>query len=352
MCIMKLEAWKRVRMNKVKKRGVLIVNLGTPHSYQPKDVFRYLIEFLTDARVIDKSWIKRHLLVRGVIVPSRYKQSAEQYRRLWTKGGAPLLLYGKLVQEKLQNALGVNYHIVLAMRYQTPSIAEGLEKLRKEHVDELIILPLFPQYASATTGSIYQKVMEYLQNWQIFPKLTFINHYFDHPKFIDAFCTRAKQYSISSYDHLLFSFHGLPEGQIRKADMHGNCLSSQCCQQICQNNRSCYKAQCYATAQAIANQLGLNQDNYTICFQSRLGKEPWIQPYLSDVIHSCAQRGHKRLLVFSPSFVCDCLETTCEISHEYNQEFKKLGGDELQLVEGLNDHPVWIDALQNIILEN
>jgi ferrochelatase len=239
---------------------------------------------------------------------------------------------------------------VLAMRYQYPSIAEGLKKLSKEGIDELMILPLFPQYASATTGSVYQEVMKELQSWQTFPKLIFINHFFDHPAMIDAFCARANQYAIVSYDHILFSFHGLPERQLRKAN--DCCLTSHCCQTLCQKNHSCYKAQCFATAGAIAERLDLNEKQYTICFQSRLGKEPWIQPYTSDVLHDCAKQGYKRLLVFSPSFVCDCLETTYEISSEYQREFKQLGGEELQLVEGLNDHPLWIKALQQIVLNH
>lgn len=338
----------KINHAKRKKRGVLLVNLGTPLSPKRRDVFRYLIEFLTDGRVIDSPWLKRQLLVRGVIVPFRYKQSAEQYGQLWREEGSPLLFHNEQVQRKLQHVLGHDYHVVLAMRYQHPSIAEGLEKLRKEEVDELMILPLFPQYASATTGSVYQKVMKEIQYWQIFPKLVFINHFFDHPTVIDAFCARALQYSVSSFDHVLFSFHGLPERQLRKANE--GCLKFHCCERG--QNCSCYKAQCFATAHAIADQLNLTEKEYTICFQSRLGREPWIQPYTSDVLHACTKQGHKRLLVFSPSFVCDCLETTYEIASEYQREFKQLGGEELQLVEGLNDHPLWIQALQQIILNH
>lgn len=339
-----------MNITQAKKKGVLLINLGTPQSPSHKDVFRYLTEFLTDGRVIDSFWLKRQFLVRGLIVPFRYKQSAEQYSRLWTKEGSPLLFHSEKVKRKLQQALGTHYRVVLAMRYQYPSISEGLETLRKEEIDELIILPLFPQYASATTGSIYQKVMKELQDWHSFPKLIFINHFFDHPIMIEAFCARANQYSLSSYDHILFSFHGLPERQLRKAN--NSCLTSNCCQQLCSKNRHCYKAQCFATAYAIANQLNLDKKQYTISFQSRLGKEPWIQPYTSDVLHSFAKQGYKRLLVFSPSFVCDCLETIYEISSEYQREFKQVGGEELQLVEGLNDHPLWINALQQIILNN
>lgn len=336
---------------KIKKRGVLLVNLGTPDSHHPSAVYRYLNEFLTDDRVIDIPWIQRQLLVRGLIVPFRYRQSAKLYRRLWTANGSPLLFHGKAVEKKLQEALGHSHHVVLAMRYQSPSIRDGLDKLQKEQVDEILILPLFPQYASSTTGSVHQKVMKVVQNWQVFPKLTFLNQYFEHPGLIDAFYQRGLQYPVDSYDHILFSFHGLPERHIRKADPSGTCLSKECCQTACQNNRFCYKAQCHATARAIVAKLSLKEDNYTICFQSRLGKDPWLQPYTSDVLKECAAKGFKRLLVFCPSFVCDCLETTCEITHEYGEEFKKLGGKELQLVEGLNSHPAWIEALRAIVLE-
>lgn len=338
-------------LEKKNSKGLLIVNLGTPSSHKPSDVFHYLNEFLTDPRVIDIPWLQRQFLVRGMIVPFRYKESAKQYRRLWTEKGSPLLVHGETLQQKLQFALGANYHVVLAMRYQSPNIFEGLEKLRQAQVEEIIILPLFPQYASATTGSVHQKVMESLQNWQIIPKLVFINHYFEHPLLIEAFYARSKQYDISSYDHVIFSFHGLPERQIKKADLAGKCLSRNCCQSMCKQNQYCYKAQCHATARAIAARLSIGEKDYTICFQSRLGKDPWIQPYLGDVLHTCASNGNKRLLVFCPSFVCDCLETTHEITYEYGEKFKKLGGEKLQLVEGLNTHPVWVEALRELVLQ-
>lgn len=334
-------------MNISPRKGVLLVNLGTPKSSEPRDVFRYLNEFLTDKRVIDFSWLKRQVLVRGIIVPFRYKQSARQYQALWTREGSPLLVHSRAVQKKLQEALGQHYQVKLAMRYQEPSIPKILAEFKLLQLDELVIVPLFPQYASATTGSVFEKVMEEIKNWVTFPKLTFVSHFYNHPRLIDAFCSRGEQYPIEAYDHLLFSFHGLPERQLRKSDVKGNCLSPNCCSQGC--NLSCYKAQCFATAKAIASQLNLSQEHYTICFQSRLGREPWIQPYASDVLHARAKAGDRRLLVFSPSFVCDCLETIFEISSEYKEEFLKLGGEELQLVEGLNGHPIWIDALKQII---
>lgn len=332
--------------------GLLLVNLGTPNSYKPKDVFRYLNEFLTDPRVLDFSWLKRQFLARGVIVPFRYKQSAKQYRQLWMEEGSPLLVHGRAVQEKIQDALGSQFKVSLAMRYQNPSIACGLEELRQAHVKEILIFPLFPQYASATTGSVHQQVMDHIKTWQVIPKLTFVNSYSDHPALIQAFCERGLQYDLTSYNHILFSFHGLPERHLHKASLSQSCLKEGCCERLGSTNQFCYKAQCYATALGIAHQLKLEKTDYTICFQSRLGKEPWMQPYMSDVLLRSLQQGRKRLLVFCPSFICDCLETTCEITHEYGEQFKKRGGETLQLVEGLNSHPAWINALKSIVLDH
>jgi ferrochelatase len=331
--------------------GILVVNLGTPDSPNPTDVFHYLNEFLTDERVLDFPWIKRQFLARGLIVPLRYKQSAKLYQTLWTKEGSPLLVHGKAVKEKLQQALGDDFKVVLGMRYKNPSIAAALEELKHAHVNEIIVFPLFPQYSSATTGSVHENVMDHVKEWTSIPKMTFINGYAEHPAFIEALGERAKQYDIPSFDHVLLSFHGLPERHLRKADHFQRCLTNQCCQKLEKRNQFCYRAQCYATARALVNHLGLAEDNYTICFQSRLGKEPWIQPYTSDVIHSCIDKGWKKVLVFCPAFVCDCLETTCEITHEYGEEFKSKGGEVLQLVEGLNSHAAWIKAIEQIVLE-
>ncbi len=326
--------------------GVLLVNLGTPDSPSPKDVRRYLIEFLTDERVIDLPWLKRQFLVRWVIVPKRYQNSARSYSEIWTKEGSPLMIHGNRVKKALQDELGGDFIVELAMRYQNPSIAVGLESLRKQNLDQLIIIPLFPQYASATTGSIYQKVMEIIKKWQIVPEITFVNNFYDHPAFIEAFAHQAAKYPPEDYDHILFSFHGLPEKQLQKADCNNWCLqNSECCQTICDENRSCYAAQCYATARAIAQKCGIKE--YTVCFQSRLGKDPWIKPYTSEVI----QNGAKRILVFSPAFVCDCLETIHEIGIELVQEFTQAGGEHFDLVEGLNDSPQWIETLKQLVLE-
>lgn len=311
--------------------GVLLVNLGTPASPSPNDVYRYLIEFLTDDRVVDEPWLKRQLLVRGLIVPFRYKQSAASYRAIWTDQGSPLMIHGRAVQGLLQEQLGGGFAVELAMRYQEPSLKKGVERLLKKEVASLIVLPLFPQYASATTGSIHQRVMEILATCKVFPKLTFINSYAEQPKMVEAFQARSASKDWQTYDHVLLSFHGLPE------------------RQLIPNSKLCYSAECRRTAAAIVEKLAIPEGRYTVCYQSRLGKQPWIQPYTSDCIKRCAEKGYKKVLVFCPSFVCDCLETIHEIGVEYADEFKEYGGEQLDLVEGLNAHPKWIDALKEII---
>jgi ferrochelatase len=201
-----------------KNVGVLLVNLGTPDSPTPKDVYRYLTEFLTDERVIDEPWLKRQLLVRGVIVPARYRQSAKSYQAIWTEEGSPLMVYGTQLQKGLQQRLGESFKVELAMRYQNPSIEKALHSLLSANISHLIVLPLFPQYASATTGSIQQKVMELLSQYQPIPKMTMIDHFFDHPRVIQAFVSAGKEHAVKEYDHVLFSFHGLPQRQLCKTD--------------------------------------------------------------------------------------------------------------------------------------
>lgn len=333
--------------------AILLVNLGTPKSPATIDVYRYLIEFLTDKRVIDLPWWKRQLLVRGVIVPLRCRQSARSYQKIWTDEGSPLMVYSKRVKALLQEQMGDDYIIEMAMRYQEPSIEGALERLKKESFKRLLILPLFPQYASATTGSVHQKVMDIVSQWEVIPEISFINEFSTHPHFIQAFCQVAENNNLNDYDHILFSFHGLPEQHLIKADQNNHCLkNADCCKKISKKNHTCYSAQCYATANGIANALGIPSTGYTVAFQSRLGKEPWLQPYTSDMLRDLLAKGHKRLLVFSPAFICDCLETIFEIAIEYKEEFIKEGGERLDLVPGLNDHPAWINALNQMIIEH
>jgi protoporphyrin/coproporphyrin ferrochelatase len=334
------------------KTGILLVNLGTPDSPHPRDVRRYLIEFLTDERVIDAPWLWRQFLVRWVIVRSRYHQSAKAYQAIWSAEGSPLKVHGFKIRDQLQKRMGEDFIVELAMRYQNPSIDSILNSFYSMNLSKILIFPLFPQYSSATTGSLHQKVMEISSKWQLIPEIVFINHYASHPDLIQAFCSAASGFELADYDHVLFSFHGLPQKQIRKADLNGICLQTEnCCSKRSSNNQGCYSAQCYDTAHSISKSLKIEPNRYSIAFQSRLGKDPWLQPYTSETLSKLAAEGKKRVLVFCPSFVCDCLETIHEIGVEYSLEFKKAGGEELKLVPGLNDSTEWLNAIQKIINE-
>lgn len=329
-----------------RKKGILLVNLGTPHSPSPSDVHRYLIQFLTDEKVIDSPWLTRQLLVRGAIVPRRYREAARQYEEIWMPEGSPLLVYGKRVKEGLQQMLGDEYLVELAMRYQNPSIKQALDLMRGE-VDELLVLPLFPQYAEATTGSIIEEVERLLNKWDVKPDLRVIRQFPDDPGMIEAFAARVGEQDLSDYDHVLMSFHGLPERQLKTA--HRTCLANpNCCREWGDHNRNCYAAQCYATAKVLRKRLSLATRHSTVCFQSRLGRDPWIQPFTDSIIAAVARGGVKNLLVLCPAFVCDCLETLYEVRKTYSDLFREHGGETLHLVNGLNDHPKWIEALANM----
>lgn len=333
------------------KTGVLLVNLGTPDNPKTPAVRRYLREFLMDGRVIDIPKWQRFLLVQGIIAPFRAPKSAKTYQELWTEKGSPLLVYGYSVQKLLQEKLGNSYHVALGMRYQKPSIKQALEELKSAHVYKIIVLPLFPQYASATTGSVHEKIMQIIQKWANIPEIRFISQYCNHAGFIQAFAEQGKKYlSQESFDHVIFSYHGLPERQITKHDVTRTCLaSSDCCAVYSTHNHLCYRAQCFETSRQLAKALNLAPEQYTVSFQSRLGKNPWIQPYTDETIKKLVSENKKRILVFSPSFVADCLETTVEIGLEYKHLFESLGGEHWQLVESLNDSPLWIDALTDLV---
>ena len=332
---------------------MLLVNLGTPDSPAPKDVFRYLNEFLTDPRVIDIPWLSRQLLVRGLIVPFRFRQSAASYAKIWTSKGSPLKVYGFGLRDALQELMGNKYCVDLAMRYQSPSIETVIKNMLQKGVERLIVVPLFPQYASATTGSVHQKVMEILSREQVIPETIFIKQFFSHPALIRSFAAIGKSYHPENYDHVLFSFHGLPKRQILKCDTQNHCFQKEnCCDVMNKSHTSCYSAQCYASARAIAEELSLDKNAFSVSFQSRLGNDPWLEPFTSAVIEDLAKQGKKRVLVFCPAFVSDCLETIFEIEVENRVEFQKHGGETLTLVQGLNIHPVWVEGLKEIITDH
>ncbi len=333
--------------------GVLLLNLGTPDSYQVKDVRKYLREFLMDGRVIDIPFWQRWLLINLIIAPFRAPQSAAGYKKLWTERGSPLKFYGEDLTALLQTALGSDYHVVLGMRYQNPSMHEALNQFKDKGFKQLIVIPLYPQYASASTGSTHEKLMDEIKHWEIIPSLTVISQFLEHPLFIKAFVELGKKYMAQEkYDHILFSYHGLPERQILKGSCSGYCRLGDCCETYHSKNQYCYRAQCFQTTRLLAKELGISKDQYTLCFQSRLGKDPWVKPYTDEVINGLVKKNIKKVLVFSPAFVADCLETTVEIGEEYAHQFKALGGQKWQLVESLNVSSMWVQCLKLMVQDN
>jgi len=336
------------------KIGVLIVNLGTPDSPSVPDVAKYLREFLMDGRVIDIPFWRRWLLINLVIVPTRSPQSAKAFQELWHKeGGSPLKMHGLRSAELLQNSLGNDFQVEFAMRYQNPSLKSVLLRFRDKGLNELIVIPLYPQFASASTGSTLEKVMDEMKRWETTPTLKIISQFSDHPLFIKAFAEIGKKYMTQTkYDHYLFSYHGLPERQVLKASCDNYCRLADCCSAYHSKNKYCYRAQCFETTRLLVKELGIKPEDHTVCFQSRLGKTPWIKPYTDEVIGQLTKRGIKNVLVFSPAFVADCLETTIEIGVEYKKLFQAQGGQRWQMVESLNVHPAWINCLKQLVLEN
>lgn len=333
------------------KTAVLLLNLGTPDSPGVSDVRSYLSQFLNDPRVIDIPWLLRKILVNGIIVPFRAPKSAKVYKKLWTENGSPLLYHSNNVKELLQQELQNTHDVYLAMRYKNPSITSVLEEIRKKNYTKIIVLPMFPQYASASTGSALEEAMRIISKWWVIPEVRIISQYYNHPLYIKAFVDRGYQFDINQYDHVLFSYHGLPERQVDKVYDNDLCANHNCEKEVDEENKFCYKATCYETTRLLVNQLNIPQDKYTVCFQSRLDKK-WLEPFSDKIVEECAKRGMKKILVFSPAFTADCLETTIEIGEEYQELFEEHGGEKVQLVESLNSHPLWIQCLKDLVLQN
>ena len=333
----------------MKKQGVLLVNLGTPDSTKTSDVRKYLREFLSDKRVVDIPSVPRWLLVNGIIAPFRAPKSAEEYRKLFDERGSPLKYYTEDITHLLQDKLGDKFMVKYAMRYQSPSLPQVLSEL-KEQVASIHVIPLFPQYASATTGSVIDRVMEITKTWQVIPELKFTSQFFEEQLFIETIVDQGKKLMENGhYEHFVFSYHGLPERQIRKASYGNQCQLGGCCGKLTEKNRFCYRAQGFETTRLVARSLGIQEDDYTVCFQSRLGKDPWVKPYTEDVLKELAEKGIKRVLAFSPAFVSDCLETTIEVGETYQEDFLEAGGEHWDLVPSLNAEDKWVECLKKLV---
>jgi ferrochelatase len=331
--------------------GLLLINLGTPEAPTPRAVRRYLREFLSDPRVIDIHPLLRALLVHLFILPFRPRRSAAAYQKVWSERGSPLLMHSLDLAEAVAARLGPGWRVKLGMRYGQPALDATLSELCAQ-VDRLIILPLYPQLAMSSTGSSLSTVFSALAARLNPPPVCVVEPFFDAPEFLSAFVARgAPVLEKEQPDHVLFSFHGLPERQMRKADESGrHCLvRSDCCAQLCRENRNCYRAQCFTTARLLAERLGVSADRYTVCFQSRLGTSPWIVPHTDRVLPELAKAGKRRLVVFCPAFVADCLETLEEIGLRGRDDFLRAGGEALTLVPSLNATPEWADAVVALV---
>jgi protoporphyrin/coproporphyrin ferrochelatase len=332
----------------VSRAGLLLVNLGTPDSPAPGDVRRYLREFLSDPRVLDMPAWRRFLVLELLILPRRPRASGEAYEKIWTKRGSPLLFHSEDLAAKVRERLAGRAVVELAMRYGRPSIPSALDRFREAGVDRIVVFPLYPQYSSAATGSSIQRVSEAAARRWNTPYLQVVPPFYEHPAYIDA-CARIARPVIAAgpAQAVLFSFHGLPERHCVKSDESGHhCLASaDCCDRIVDANRNCYRAQCFATARALADRLGVPPQERIVCFQSRLGRTPWIRPYTDEVLASLPGKGVKRAVILSPAFVADCLETLEELGLRAVATFQGAGGEELRVVPAVNAEDGWADGV-------
>lgn len=333
------------------RKGVLLLNLGTPDAATIPAVRRYLKEFLNDPRVVDLAAMPRWLLLHLFILPFRPRRSAAAYQKIWTQQGSPLLIHTTQLKVQLERELGNDFVVEMGMRYGNPSIRSAVKKLRRLQCDRVIVLPLFPQYSSAATGSALEKALNEIRSQWNIPSVSIYNEFFDDEGYIDSMVTLVNE-SVNKFkpEHFIFSYHGLPQRHIHKS----GCIVKEChhnnpCPLISVANRYCYRAQSYATSRLLAKALTLTPDQYTVAFQSRLGRTPWIKPYTDLILPELIDRGVKKVAVVCPSFVSDCLETLEEVGIRLSDHWRSLGGDNLQLIPCLNAHPKWVTVVARMI---
>ena len=329
-------------------KAVLLVNLGSPDSTAVGDVRRYLNEFLMDGRVIDTPWPLRRFIV-GMILIGRPRESAHAYEKIWTQEGSPLVVTSRNVREKLQERIPVP--IELAMRYQNPSIESALRQLAGQKTDETFLVPLFPHYAMSSYETAVVRVQQVARKIAPGMKIVVQPPYGDAPDYIAALAASAANHLEAGYDHLLFSFHGIPERHLRRSDPTGrHCLATpNCCETANPAHATCYRAQCFQTVAAFVKLAGVPAGKFSVSFQSRLGRDPWLKPYTDFELVELPRRGGKKLLVICPAFVSDCLETLEEIGIRGRETFLSAGGEAFAQIPCLNEHPLWITALEKMI---
>lgn len=325
---------------------LLIVNTGTPDNPGVRAVGRYLSEFLNDPFVIDLPWLARKMLVNFIIVPFRVRHSAKLYSRLWTPDGSPLKVNLDKLVAKLETRLKNRYTVIGAMRYGNPSIKSAFQQIDKD--SEVIVLPLFPQFASSTTGSVKNAVLKEAASLKMSQNIRFIDQFFSDVAFIEAFASTIMKYSPEKFDHVLFSYHSLPVSHLLKLHPEQNPGKCTCSSSFPSFGLSCYKAQCYHTSRLIARRLNLDEEKYSTSFQSRMSRN-WIGPFTDKVLADLPGKGRKKVLVAAPSFVADCLETLIEIKEQNMELFHAAGGENFFMSESLNYSDIWIEALAKIV---
>jgi ferrochelatase len=332
--------------------GVLLLQLGTPNSTSVSDVRKYLREFLSDPRVLDMPAPARALLLNAVILPFRPRKSAEAYEKIWTEEGSPLTIHTAALTDRVAELLGDGYRVVFGMRYQQPSIESAVDELVDAGCTEIVILPLFPQYASAAGGSATQRALELIGARPNILNLRSLGAFYDEPGFLRSAVAVARPLLDGfAPDHVLFSYHGLPEKQVVKSDPSGDwCLAAEnCCDTITAVNGFCYRAQCFATTRGLVAELGLEEGGYSTTFQSRLAGQKWIEPYTDKRLAGLHDQGVRRLAVFTPSFTADCLETLEEIGIRLRAQWEGIGGGEMLLLPCVNSHDSWAQAVASMV---
>ncbi|WP_347839344.1 ferrochelatase [uncultured Draconibacterium sp.] len=331
-----------------KKTAVLLINVGSPDSPTVPAVKKYLTQFLNDKRVIDIPWLLRKILVNLIIIPFRVKKSTKLYLRLWTKKGSPLIYISEELTQKLQNELGTDYEVFLGMRYGNPGYKAALQQIKNEGFSKIILLPLFPQHAMSTTETALVAAKNEIKKLGIKARIFEVDQFYNKPQFIDAFVERIREHDLKQFDHIIFSYHGLPNRQVEKCHPGIRVENCSCTKALPAHGTFCYRATVYETTRLIANKLQLAATDYSLGFQSRLSKN-WLTPFTDELLAEKLSEGKKRILVVAPSFVTDCLETTLEIAYEYAEEFLEKGGEKLQLVESLNTHESWVKMLVHLV---
>lgn len=334
------------------KIGVLLINLGTPEAPTAEKVKPYLKEFLMDPLVIDIPFFLRWFLVNQIILRKRPRASAEAYQKIWTEEGSPLLIHTLDLGKKVQGELGEKFFVISSMRYGSPSVGAGLKRLKEAKVKKIYALPLYPQYSLAATQSSINHCLKEMKRLKMSEKIEFLPPFYEQKNFVGAYKEIiGKIISKDHFEKIIFSFHGVPERHVKKTDLHRNhCLTSEnCCDKIYEANKDCYRAQCFATARALAKELHLSKDQYCVSFQSRLGRTPWIKPYTDFLYKDLATQGIKKIAVVCPSFVADCLETLEEVAIRGKNDFINAGGGELQFIPSLNTSGTWVSGVATMI---